>query len=417
MSLRFALCLVLVAWLPAGCQSAFAGTADADPSRQIVVTIANRAGPGLGGAASTWKGWSWTGGYRVSPAASALARSIADDYRLEEVDSWPISMLGEYCVVYLVADGDDRADVVNTLRLDRRIRIAQPLNVFTTTSIDSSDRGDPYQKLQRAHNELSLADLHSITTGRGVKIAVVDTGAEFGHPDLRNNVARHADFVGRQGDDFGDDIHGTAIAGIIAATADNREGILGVAPEAELILLKACWPIQEGRAAAQCNSFTLARALVAAREFGVDVLNLSLGGPSDQLLEELLLALIDGGITVIGAEPGDEARQPFPSSIDAVIAVRGSDRAVRASRRSVPAPGTDIITTVPIAEYQYLSGNSIAVAHVTGTVALLRQLDKRLSSARLAGILYDSVPNADSPGKSVSACHAVAAVTSGIACD
>ncbi len=405
----------LISLLACQCLSIAASTVENEAGQQIVVTIANPVQPGSAGAASTWRGWNWTGGYRVSGAAIARARSIARDYGVVEVDAWPISVLGEYCLVYLVAPDRNRAEVIAAMSADRRIRLAQPLNIFaTTTSEDRSE--EPYRNLQHGLADLDLGDLHKVTTGRGVRVAVVDTGAQFEHPDIRRNVAQHADFVRREGDAFADDVHGTAIAGVIAATANNHGGIVGVAPDAQLLLLKACWPVNEGAALAQCNSFTLARAIMAARDMEADIINLSLGGPHDPLLTELLDILIDEGITVVGAEPVDELSQPFPSSVDGVVAVRSAQRKMRKTRVSVPAPGVDIITTVPAAEYRYLSGNSLAVAHVSGIIALLRQLDSQLTPARVADLLYESVTSRESSGASISACDVLSRIERQVYC-
>lgn len=406
------LCLVLAGG------SAGANSVDGDPERQIVVTVANPARPGIGGAASTWKGWSWTGGYRVSVDALATARELADDYGLQKVDAWPISVLDVYCLVYRIGSSDKRDDVIAAMRKDDRVSLAQPMQIFSTTTPVSADLppGDPYAGLQHGLVELALADLHSIATGRGVRVAVIDTGAQLEHPDIASRVAGYADFVKRSGDDFADDVHGTAIAGIIAATAGNHEGILGVAPESDLLILKACWPVREGIAAAHCNSFTIARAVVAAREMKADIVNLSLAGPSDSLLEQLLDAVIGDGLIVIGAEPEDAYLHYFPTSVGGVIAVRAYDRAIREGSISVPAPGTDIITTVPQAEYQYVSGNSVAVAHVSGVAALLRQLDTGMEPARLARILLEAVPREEGVQHSLNACRAIASLDKKLVC-
>lgn len=407
--------LFLVFALACQCVPVLANTVESDPERQIVVTVSNPSRPGLAGASSTWTGWSWTGGYRVSTMAIATARSIAEDYDLVEVDAWPISVLGVYCVVYRVKADTNRATVISAMNADDRVQLAQPLNLFATSAAE--DGGDePYRGLQQGLVDVAIGDLHSVATGRGVRVAVIDTGAQLEHPDIRRNVGRHADFVRRNGDQFTDDVHGTAIAGVIAAAAGNREGIVGVAPEARLILLKACWPVLEGSASARCNSFTLARAIVAAREMKASIVNLSLAGPDDPLLEQLIQVLINDGIAVVGAEPEDLSLQPFPSSVNGVIAVRGAHRELRPARFSVPAPGTDIITTVPTADYQYLSGNSLAVAHVSGIMALLRQLDGRLTPSDLAQLLFDSTTDRDIAGKSVNACDVLSRVQERIYC-
>ena len=78
------------------------------------------------------------------------------------------------------------------------------------------------------------------------------------------------------------------MAGIIAANENNREGIVGIAPGAELFAYRACWPTQDASASATCNTLTLAKALSAAIDRKMNIVNLSLSGPSDPLLERIV---------------------------------------------------------------------------------------------------------------------------------
>jgi subtilisin family serine protease len=93
-------------------------------------------------------------------------------------------------------------------------------------------------------------------TGRKVTVAVVDSGIESNHPDLAGQVAVEENFV--DGQKYVAELHGTAVAGVIAARAGNGVGIEGVAPDARLLALRACW---QAGSATRCNSFTLAKAI------------------------------------------------------------------------------------------------------------------------------------------------------------
>ena len=87
------------------------------------------------------------------------------------------------------------------------------------------------------------------------------------------SIAAAANFVDADDAQFRRDRHGTEMAGVIAAVANNREGIVGVAPEARLLIFKACWQAHADEDAARCNSFTLARALAAAFDAHAQVVN------------------------------------------------------------------------------------------------------------------------------------------------
>ncbi len=81
--------------------------------------------------------------------------------------------------------------------------------------------------------------MHKIATGRGIRVAVIDSGIQANHPDLAGQVIVNRNFVAGQAEVAED--HGTGVAGIIAAKADNGVGIAGVAPDARLLGLRACW--------------------------------------------------------------------------------------------------------------------------------------------------------------------------------
>ena len=112
-------------------------------------------------------------------------------------------------------------------------------------------------------------------------MAAIDSGVEVDHPDLRGRIVLARNFVDTR--EAVAELHGTAVAGIIGARADNSVGIVGVAPDAQLMALRACWQRPADESAAVCSSFTLAKALQFAIDNGAKVINLSLGGPRDRL--------------------------------------------------------------------------------------------------------------------------------------
>ena len=215
---------------------------------------------------------------------------------------------------------------------------------------------------------------------------------DIDHPDLSGQIIAKKNFATPVSADFVEDIHGTTVAGVIAAHANNNAGIVGIAPDSELIALKACWPRSKGNIEAICNSFTLALAINTAMKMKVDILNLSLSGPEDPLLKALINRAIERGIVVVAAEPDDpESKHRFPASMDNVIAVRSrefSHAKTESSGRTIVAPGEQVLTTIPTGTYDYISGSSLAAAHVTAVIALLLELYPDLSANKLYGFLH-----------------------------
>ena len=384
--------LSATAMLPTAARSA--------PEGYLVVTIRNPVVSAPPRAASTQRGYDGAGPYMAGGAARVAGRGLAADYGLLEVSSWPIALLGVHCLVYGVPAGSDPARVVAALQRDRRVESVQRLQAFDT---QSDSYNDPYAKLQQNLAQLAIAEAHGFSRGGGVRVAVIDTGADVGHPDFRAHSTRSRNFVDADAAGFSADGHGTAVAGVIGAVPNNGVGIVGIAPEVELTVYKACWRAAATATPSVCNTFTLAQALAAAIEARADVINLSLGGPSDPLLTRLVQRGLEGGAIVVGAVPRDGLRHGFPVEIDGVIAVDTLDAAHPAAG-IVLAPGRDVLSLAPDGHYDFFNGSSLAAAEVSGVVALLRAQRPRLTSHEA-----DTLLNGSSAGRTtgLNACAAL----------
>ncbi len=330
------------------------------------------------------------GEYSSSTWSRKVASTIEADYKLTILSQWLISAINEYCVVYKIDDNQPLADVINKLSSDVRINHVQGLSNFRVMAADYSD---PYFRLQTNIHSMNLAAIHNQATGKGIKIAIIDTGMDVNHPDLKGQIKETRNFVTQKSPEFNDDLHGTAIAGVIAARADNGEGIVGIAPDSHVIALKACWGTQTGAMEAVCNSFSLALALNTAIEMKTDIVNLSLTGPYDHLLARLIETAIQQGITVIASQPDRiDKNSGFPADQPGVIGVQSlGSKLIKSSsnnqKLTVSAPGEEILTTFPKGAYNFTSGSSLATAHVSGLVALLLQQQRNISSEKLSKLL------------------------------
>jgi subtilisin family serine protease len=394
------------------------GTAPADDStataaRQILVTVRQPAtlAAGLTGAPNQRY---LQRRYGPSPSVDRVLTQLAHEHDLRRIEGWPIQSLDVYCEVLTVPADRDVAAVLAALNGDPRVDLAQRMNLFST---QAARYDDPYLNLQSAATTLDVEEAHALATGRGVSIAIIDSAIDGDHPDLRGRVRLARNLatdhpIARNGE-----VHGTAIAGIIASAVNNREGIIGVAPDVSIAALRACWSVGENELAAQCSSFSLARALELALGLQPNVINLSLAGPDDPLLSRLLDRVIERGIVVVTAHPASgESSLAFPSSHPRVLTAHSSLVAVHSdSPYALAAPADEVLTTTPGATYAFLTGNSLAAAHTTGVVALLMERQPDLDAERIAAILTATTTYSAGTA-SINACRAVARVAGAASC-
>ncbi len=223
------------------------------------------------------------------------------------------------------------------------------------------------------------------TKGKGVKVAVLDTGCDPEHPDLKNRIAGGRNFTSDDGgnsDIFADyNGHGTHVAGTIAAEG-NGSGVVGVAPEAELLIVKVL--DQNGSGTYE----GIIEGIHYAIEQKVDIISMSLGGPQDlpELHEAVIKAVKENILVVCAAGnegDGDDRTNEFgfPGCYNEVISVgavdldrRSSDFSNSHNELDLVAPGEKIESTYPGGKYASLSGTSMATPHVSGALALLKSI-------------------------------------------
>jgi len=379
------------------------GAPEADEADMVIVAVSEAPEIQPAVASSLRPRYLSAPGYAGSSRAEALSADIAKEHGLQEQAFWSITSLQLRCMLYRLPRGADRRALLQHLARDPRVQLAQPLNDFHTLAGEAGAEpryDDPYIGLQRGFAAVNAAQAQRWSRGDGVRVALIDTAVDTGHPDLEGRIASQRNFVAADRPPAaGGEQHGTEMAGVIAAAANNRIGIVGVAPQAQLLAYRACWPVSGG---ARCNSFTLAQALGAAIAAGSDVINLSLGGPPDPLLQKLTEYAIQRGSIVVGAMLPGAGAQGFPAGVPGVLAVASSDDAP-ATPRGLAAPGREILTLTPGGHYGYASGSSLAAAHVSGAVALLRALDPGLRADMAQAWLMQSA----SSDSSIDICSAL----------
>lgn len=383
--IRLTLYLLLLQ-LTAGCAGKMdlqqLGNSKTSEERRLLVTFTdrtiNRDLPG-----NALNDYRPRGQYGNSGWSEQLAHDLAQRHHLQFVAQWPVTALGVSCVVYEVPETVPLNRIITELKQDKAVASVQQMHSFQVLGKQAAHAqaySDPYLHLQAGFNALRIADLHRVTTGQGIRIALIDSGVDTEHPDLKGQI-RYSENMAPEPDDHNlADIHGTAVAGVLSARPNNGIGIAGIAPEADVLAFRACWQDKPNAIAAHCNSFTLALALNQAIKMDSDIINLSLSGPDDPLLGQLIAKALEEGIIVIAALPGKDQSGGFPANVPGVIAVGQQDDA---GNPEITAPGLDILTTVPNQAYDFMSGNSFATPHVAGMAALLLQLHPEWQAAEI----------------------------------
>jgi major intracellular serine protease len=227
-------------------------------------------------------------------------------------------------------------------------------------------------------------------TGEGVIVAILDSGCDIAHPDLKDCIIGGYNFTDDSQEDsatFHDlNGHGTHIAGVIAAKK-NKSGIVGVAPDAKLLIIKVLNEEGRGSVANLINGINYALDWVGPNGETVDVISLSLGVPNhSEELEEVVLRAVSRDIPVVVASGNngdgnlETNEYSYPAAYEEVIAVGAVDQfSVLAyfsntnDEVDLYAPGKEILSTYPEGSYASLSGTSMAAPHITGAIAVILQ--------------------------------------------
>ena len=390
-------------------------TQAASAARELLVmlrapTAHARVDGGYGGA-----------GYSDAARAQSQARvgaRLAAAHGLSVVTLWALPTLGMDCVVLALPPGVNLDASIAALQTHPEVAWAQPMNEF-----HAQGHTDPLYALQPAAAQWHLDDLHAVATGRRVHVAIIDSGVDDTHPDLAQAVQARANFV--DGQDWAPEVHGTAVAGLVAARADNGIGMVGIAPDAQLYALRACWEVSASQTL--CNSLSLAKALSFAIERKADVINMSLSGPVDLLLGRLIDVALSHRQQVVAAVDAHVSGGGFPAAHPGVIAVADaqSDMAPTGLAGAWAAPARDLPTTVPGGGWRMVSGTSFAAGEVSGLLAVMDQAQSDSHGATLrlvrlpgggidacASLLQAAEPASAHVG-SAPGCRAVLAATSG----
>ncbi|MER7332984.1 MULTISPECIES: type VII secretion-associated serine protease mycosin [unclassified Micromonospora] len=255
---------------------------------------------------------------------------------------------------------------------------------------------------------LELTELHKVSQGEGITVAVVDTGVDARHPDLKNNVLPGVDLYDDRSKGHQDrQGHGTAMASLIAGHghgAGGREGVLGVAPKAKILPVT----VQGAEGKAIIAPDALAAGIDWAVDHGADVVNVSLGSSTDVDLDRAVKRAYQKNVIVVAAVGNkQDAIIGSPARHPGALAVTGTDRngrpsqiaAIPAEETDLAAPGDDLFAALPNGQYTMSTGSSGSAALVSGAVALVKSKHPNLNSYDLFKRMLETTRDAGKPGK------------------
>jgi len=271
--------------------------------------------------------------------------------------------------------------------------------------------GSPEAKLRA---DIKATGAWEMTQGESsVTIAVLDTGLDMDHPDIKNKLAsRGKDFINNDDDATDDHWHGTHVAGIAAADTNNGLGIAGVAWNCKVL------PVKVADKDGMGFYSTLIEGLVWAADQNVQVINMSMGGEeAADSLRSAVKYVYDKNVVIVASAGNEGNYVLYPAAYDdyclAVAATNYSDEVTTWSNAGpqvdVAAPGDNILSLIPtwyfgpnFLPYAYASGTSMSAPHVAGFAALIKSLKPWLTVSQVMNVIrYSSDDvNADKfPGK------------------
>ncbi len=305
---------------------------------------------------------------RSATVYEAVEAGMNPDYPLPPVDPNYISSIGP-------TDLDDVVVDLGAIAQYTEVPVKQNWQMW----MDSVGNPDTYLRnpsgdYQYMHDMVNTYEAWPVTTGwSGIKVAVLDTGVDYNHPDLQGKIIKGYDFGDQDSDPMDTQGHGTHCAGIIVAAQGNGIGGSGIAPGVRVLAVR----VMDGKYG--CTDATIIKGINYAVQQGAQIISMSLGGPGyNYSFQSALNNAYNSWVTVI-ASMGNEGTNDvnYPAAYDHVIAVASvnptGERAPYSSYGpwcDIAAPGSDIWSTIPGSGYACWDGTSMACPVVSGVAAL-----------------------------------------------
>jgi subtilisin family serine protease len=335
--------------------------------------------------------------FRPSVAPEA-ARAFAEDLNLEVARDFTMQGLGLRVYLMRLGDGAEPDQVFEEATADQRPLWVQR-NFIYRTSQDSPAAQDGQQyALRQMRADIAAPKAGS---GAGIRVALIDSGVDLGHEALSGASIEGIDLV-NEGAAIAPETHGTVLASILVGQGP----LHGIVPRAHLIAIRAFKEIDSKAGAAESSSFLLSLGIETAIRQKARVINLSLTGPQDRLVAQMVNEALMNRANVVAAAGNGGPKSPaaYPAAQDGVIAVTATDmrdqlyaEANRGDYISIAAPGVDILGAKPGGAYDFFSGTSMATGYASGLAVLLLSTKSDLSVVKLRQTMETSAVDLGPP--------------------
>lgn len=297
---------------------------------------------------------------------------------------------------------------IGIIRPITKIKVGKDFVIDKLSQTNDIEANDPGVKSQWAVSYTNANHVWPLVEQKEtVYVAVVDTGVDYTHPDLKNRVdaGKGYDFINNDSDPMDDNGHGTHVSGIIAAEMNNGEGIVGVAGTLDVSII----PIKVLDAEGYGQSDIVAKGIEYAVDQGANIINLSLGGPGEDVdIANAVRYASEKGVLVVAASGNDNQNSDSytPAGLENVYTVGAINPLKTKARFSnygnsveVAAPGVKILSTVPGNQYEAWDGTSMAAPVVSGIASIMLAQKPDINVAELAAILNESAEDILEEGK------------------
>lgn len=305
-------------------------------------------------------------------------------------------------------------EVLENDQSNSKEQLAQTLSTNKSSILSAATVfNDPDIKLQYGLDNMEAEKAWKITQGsESVVIAVVDTGADYNHPDLKDNLVQGFTTVSGTTLPIDDNGHGTHVSGIIVALSNNEKGGVGIAPKCKVMPIKALSAKGEG------TDSDIAEGIIWAVDHGAKIISMSLGGPEEgKTLENAMKYAYNSNVLMVAAMGNNGKKMKnYPASYKNVIAVGATNQKNEVASFSnfgewisVSAPGFKIYSTFPSYKvdlsklnlppnYAVLSGTSMATPFVSGVAGLILSKNPNLNRSEVRKKIEKSCLDIDKKG-------------------